>query len=80
MWKIELLREVGAVAEEDGAHAGVDEPELVVGDVDRAHVGEAEVPAQVGLGEREDEAAARGVDVQRNTQAALGLDRERAAR
>jgi hypothetical protein len=41
-------------------------------DVDRLHGRQAEVPREVRVGEREDEAAARGVDVQRHVEPAPG--------
>ncbi len=67
----QLLRNVRGVAEDNSSHARVDEPELVIGDVDRAHRGEPEVPFLLGPRERRDEAPRGRVDVQRHAPSPL---------
>ena len=67
----QVLGEVGLLSEDQPADAGVDEPELVPGDVDGTDLLEAEVPFRVWVEERPDETAARAVDVQGDVKAAL---------
>ena len=69
----QVLGEVGFLAEDEPADARVDEPELVAGDVDRAHLLEPEVPLRVRVEEGPDEAAGGAVDVDRHVVPAVLL-------
>src|SRR5215211_2699178 len=53
----QVLRQSLAVTPDDPAHAGVDEPVLVPGGVDRDDARQAEVPDEIGVDERGDERA-----------------------
>ena len=70
----EVLRQRLLVAPDRPADAGVDEPVLVAGGVDRLHPLEPEVPLQLGLDERRDEAARGAVDVHGHVQARVALE------
>ena len=70
----EVRREVGLLTEDQPADAGVDQAELVPGDVDRPDLLEPEVPLRVGIEERPHEATAGTVDVQGHVEPALVLD------
>src|ERR1044072_6056576 len=72
----EILGQIGFLAEDEPADARVDEPQLVPGDVDRAHLLEPEVPLGGGGGEGPDEAAAGGVDVEGDVEAPVPLEVE----
>ena len=61
------------VAPDRPADAGVDQPVLVARGVDRLHPGQAEVPLEVRIDERGDEAARRRIDVHRDVEPGLGL-------
>ncbi len=71
----QVLGEILAIAPDHEADARVDEPVLVAGHVDRLHHRQPEVPRQVGVQERRDEAPARGVDVHRHVEPGLGVAR-----
>ena len=76
----EVVGQVGLLAEDEPADARVDEPELVAGDVDRAHLLEPEVPLGVRVEEGPDEAAGGGVDVERDVEPLLVFDPTAAGR
>src|SRR5207342_3205495 len=70
----EVLGQIGLFPEDQPADAGVDEPELVAGDVDRADLLEPEVPFRFRVEEGPDEAAARPVDVEWHVEAPVPLE------
>ena len=69
----EVLGQVVGGAPHDETDARVGEAVLVAGHVDRLHLREAEVPLQVGVQERCDEAAAGRVDVDGDVGAVRGV-------
>jgi hypothetical protein len=70
----EVLREVGLVAPDNPADATVRKSELVTGRVDRHDARELEVPQELRVRERRDEAARRAVDVDRDGVTSTGLE------
>src|SRR5208337_1461299 len=71
----QVFVEIGWLAPNDPAYAGIDQAVLVPRGVDGLDARQAEVPDEFGLDDRSDEAAACAIDMDRNIESGPGLKR-----